>query len=117
MITVSVVHEGRTYDAEIATIEATSLGYEDHGIFTAQLRFAGSGWTQCAPAYALGGPACHRYVKGVIEALGVQSWEGVSGKKVYVLREARYLPIAGLADQSGERVLIFQDLMKEHRDG
>jgi hypothetical protein len=69
-----------------AVIEATMLGYEDHGILTAfvTLRYHASG--QGFGWYALsGGDYCGRFVAGVLAVAGAEKWEDLKGKPVRAL--------------------------------
>jgi hypothetical protein len=92
--------------AEIAKIESTFLGYEDHGILTAYIQFhmgssgqsAGGMMFSWRPA---GGPekfadAGMAFVSGVLRACGVIQWEKLVGRTVFVLREKPYDKIIGL---------------------
>lgn len=112
--TMTVTHNGVSYFAEIANIESTFLGFEDHGIFTAVLRLSGYSWGQSTPGYALGGVGCSRYIQGVLNGLGATSWEGLTGRRVLALREEPYLTIVGIADLlDEEKIVIFSELMKD----
>jgi hypothetical protein len=78
-----------------ARIAATTLGREDHGIMTAWLHLEGYGW-----GISFGGYAMDQYDKaakkrvgsaygiafliGVLDAVGVDSWEKVKGQHVRV---------------------------------
>lgn len=86
------------YIEQIAKIRSTSLGYEDHGIFTAclDLDYGGSG--QGAGLYALdqydeetkerhGTAGGMDFIIGVMAACGVSTWEKVAGRTVIALRE------------------------------
>lgn len=63
-----------------AKITGTFLGFEDHGCFTAfvNLDYGGSG--QGFGGYFLNGPVCWRWIAGVLETVGVSSWEELKGK-------------------------------------
>lgn len=113
---IQVEHNGVTYDAQVATIESTMLGFEDHGMFTGMLRFKGESWGQGAPAYILN-ESCGSYVRTVLETLGLNEWEELKGTRCLVLRERRYDAIMGIAHLTAEdSVMIFADWLNAWRD-
>lgn len=91
---------------QIAKIERTMLGYEDHGIFTVTLTLNyGEGGAQGAGMAALDEPTHdddgrfagrvgtkmgHDYIIGIIRACGVDSWEQIKGRTIIALREDGY---------------------------
>lgn len=91
---------------QIAKIERTFLGYEDHGIFTVSLTLDyGGGGHQGAGSACLDTPLKdedgkflrrvgtrmgHDYIIGIIRACGVDSWEQIKGRTVIALREHGY---------------------------
>lgn len=99
-----------TYHAELATIERTHLGYEDHGIFAIGMHFAGSGWGQGDGLRGAAGPFAARYAAAVIDVLGCGTWEELPGRTVYVLRADTYGPIVGIAHPLENRSLIYGSL-------
>ena len=93
-------------DAEIAKIESTFLGYEDHGILTAYIQFQMGSSGQSAGGlmfswrpkgekeqFAEAGMA---FVSGVLRGCGVIQWEKLVGRTVFVLREEPYAKIIGI---------------------
>lgn len=114
---------------EIAKIESTMLGVEDHGIFTSMLfvTYGGSGqgiggygldeWDKdkkrrIGTAYGL------EFIKRTMKACGVSEWEKLKGRTIYVLKEsdgwnAKVLGIEPLPTENGE-TFIFDDLAKEY---
>lgn len=116
---IKVDHKGVTYDAQVATVERTSLGTEDHGIFTAQVVFAGEGWGQAFPCRSLASSSHAdkgygiEHIWSIIRTLGSSDWESVKGKRCLVLRISPYGQIEGIADLDATRVLIFADHVKE----
>jgi hypothetical protein len=93
--------------AEIAKVESTFLGYEDHGILTAYIQLSGGSWGQSAGGLMFswrprGGEgeqfseAGMAFVSGVLRACGVDTWEKVKGRTVFALREQRFDKIIGL---------------------
>jgi hypothetical protein len=128
--TIAVEHGGKTYSGQIARIDSTSLGWEDHGILTANLHctWPGGGisvggfcldestgtpdWARRGTAYGLD------HVMRLMETVGVTAWEKLPGEQVIVLFDAepgrstlgsRSVGIAGLFNES---VLVLQ----EHAD-
>lgn len=112
--------DGAAYQAELASVESTHLGYEDHGIGTAILTFTGPGWRQANEPRGLsdydketkrqrGTAYGFDVVLRVIEVLGVDAWEKIAGKRVYVLRVDGRGPIVGIANpDKPERHLLFK---------
>lgn len=106
----------------IAKVESTFLGYEDHGIFSLNVNFTygssgqGTGHYCVANAEPSDTDAVGiRLVKAIIDACGVNQWEHLRGRTVYVLREsddwnARVVGIAPLPTEKGSRV-IFKDVL------
>lgn len=107
--------DGVTYYGKPARVERTSLGYEDHGIPTAWLHCAGAGWGQGAGGFALGGPFTHAYVFGVIDALGVSTWEAVKGTKLMLLYtdENCIGTVEGIKRLVGNEHFLFRSAMDE----
>lgn len=92
--------------AEIAKIESTFLGYEDHGILTAYIQFTmgSSGQSAGGMMFSWRPPgekeqfadAGMAFVSGVLRSCGVIQWEKLVGRTVFVLREKPYDKIIGL---------------------
>ena len=107
---------GVDYIMELGLIEKTFLGYEDHGVFTGvlELQLSGGGsqgagcmildakkypddnksWERIGTAYG------HDWIIQVMRTVGVESWEGLVGRRVYALKEEPYGWIRGLANVS-----------------
>lgn len=122
-ITSTLYLNGVEYVAEIATVEATFLGREDHGIFTAQLTLSSGSWGQVAGGYALDAPSDRPrrigtafgldHIIAIIDVLGCGDWEHVKGSRCFAIRdEDQSSSIVGLADLTAQRALIF----KQHAD-
>jgi len=118
-VSISLEHGGKKYAAEIATIEATTLGIEDHGVWSACLQLAGSSWGQVAGGYCLDRPSTEGgsarrvgtafgmdHIMAIVETLGCRDWEHVKGQRCLVLREDAYGSIHGIANLTGENVLV-----------
>ena len=124
--TINIEHNGEAYTGEIATIESTRLGYQDHGILTADLtlRWGSSGIS--VGGYALDRPtAAHDGSRGregtafgldqiiqILSTVGVSRWEDLKGKQLIVLfdGDGGWGTIAvGIASTTDEdRILIFK---------
>lgn len=98
-------HDVITYVEQIAKVERTFLGFEDHGLFTLTLSLDYGGSGQGAGMACLDSPVKdesgrflgregtklgHDYIIGVIKAFGVDSWEQIKGRTVIALREPGY---------------------------
>lgn len=122
---------------DIAKITGTMLGYEDHGILTCMLTVEyGGGSGQGIGGYCLDTPVkddgrfvCRvgtaygmEFVARVLRACGVDKWEDVKGRTIYVLQDlpegeaawgtSRVVGIENLPTERGER-FIFADLAAE----
>lgn len=115
---------------EIAKITSTALGYEDHGILSSMLFVDyGGGTCQGIGGYSLDEPThdadgkflgrrgsaygCE-FIARTLKACGVDSWEKIKGRTIYVLKEddrwgAKVLGIAPLPTEPGEP-FMFADL-------
>ena len=123
----AVQHNGRTYTAELGTIESTHLGPYDHtGIWVAlvQIDFGGTGVYFCT--HRLDRP--DRYVESkrsavgtafgmdqvmlTLETVGAHSWEQLNGKPVMALFANKGGPgdiCIGLANPDTGKVFIPAD--------
>lgn len=123
---------------DIAKITGTMLGYEDHGILTCMLTVDyGGGSMQGVGGYCLDRPVMDdndhfvkrigtaygmEFVARMIQACGVESWEQVKGRTIFVLQDlpegtsawgtAKVVGIENLPTEGGCRFL-FADLMDE----
>jgi hypothetical protein len=77
-----------------ATIKSTTFGYEGHGILTAMVTFEWGDRVQSFPAYNLNGPLCAPFVKGLLDAVGVDRWEDLRGKVVRLELSEGWKPMA-----------------------
>lgn len=120
------------YETEIGKITKTHLGYEGHGILTCGLQMDFGGAGQMVGGYALdepikghGGIVEDRYgtafgmewIRRAMRAGGVESWEELPGRTLYVLRSKespgmKVLGLAPLPTEPGE-TFIFQELSDE----
>lgn len=102
------------YTREIAKIERTFLGFEDRRILTGYLHVSYGTAGQGVGGYGietLAGP----YLAATLKACGVDSWEQLKGRTVYVLSDPttrRLVGIEPLPTEPGERFL-FADVFGE----
>lgn len=115
----------------IAKIERTSLGWEDHGIFTCWLSLTYGSSGQGAGGYGLDEPVHDEdgrfvgrrgtaygmeFVARVMRACGVDEWSKVTGRTVYAIKDGdsagwggTVIGIAPLETEPGEQFL-FSDI-------
>jgi hypothetical protein len=107
-----------TATERIAKIERTFLGYEDHGILTAILHCSYGTTSQGIGLYALDAydevtkgrkptTDCGRFVQGILQACGTDSWEKVKGRTIIVMFDsddwnARPIGIRPLPTEDGK---------------
>lgn len=99
------------YIREIAKVESTMLGFEDHGMLTGYLHVNYGGLAQGVGGYQLLDVA-GRWLIGVLRACGVTSWEQVKGRTIYVLKDPDTRRVEGiepLPTEPGTR-FIFADM-------
>ena len=123
-------------DREIAKVENTFLGVEDHGILTATIGFTGNNgsWGQGTPGYGLDAyngdrakkkPAPQypqdrvgtafgmEFIRRLLQAFGVNQWEDIKGRTVFVVREGgRFGTIVGIEPlpTEGGKAFMFKEL-------
>lgn len=108
---------------QIARIDSTHLGYEDHGMFTVNLTFDFGGSGQGLGHLILAGskPSAKdevgiRLLRAIMDACSARTWDEVKGRNVYVLRDgpdewtAKIVGIEPLPFNKGKRV-IFQEVL------
>lgn len=95
--TIAVEHDGKTYSGQLAKIDSTALGFEDHGILTASLNCSWSGGGISVGGFCLdqstGSPDYNRvgtaygldHLIRLMETVGVSRWEKIPGQQVIVL--------------------------------
>lgn len=114
---------------QIAKIERTTLGYEDHGIFTCVLHLNYGSSAQGAGTYALdaydedakrrtGTAFGMEWIMRVMSACGVDEWSKVRGRTVLALFDedglaAQVVGIKPLPTERGE-AFMFKELAAEH---
>lgn len=125
-----IIQDGDSeYGGQIGTIKSTRLGYEDHGILTADIvvEWPGGGvsvggycldqndkdsgdWSRKGTAYGLD------HIIRILEVVGVQKWESLVGQKVIVLFNGTSswgAQSVGLAHATDEKKVL---VLKEHAD-
>lgn len=111
-----ITHKGVKYPAQLARVKRTKLGYEDHGILSVSLEFEGlnGSWGQGMGAFFADKPEkMFPWVRSLIDFFG-GDWESIVGKEVFLfLGEDRR--IAGLAQRSGNDVLLVEEVLQEIR--
>lgn len=108
-IMTTIDHRGKTYSGEVGTIADTFLGTEDHGIFTFMLTFDFNGSGQGAGNYFLRENTA-KMLQGVIDVLGVRSWEKLKGQQAVALREDHGGLIVGIANLDTGKAVTFEEL-------
>lgn len=71
----------------LGRIKKTTLGFEDHGIFTFNLDIEFGGTGQGFGGTCLGGPYTDYYIRRILGAVGADSWEDLPGKVVWCRRK------------------------------
>jgi hypothetical protein len=120
--TLTVEHDGISYNGYIATIDSTMLGFEDHGILTAFLHLSWPGGGIGVGGYSydtfskredrrIGTGFGTDQIIRILQTVGVSTWEALKGRQVVVLfnGSAWGSVAAGIAHISEDRVLILQD--------
>lgn len=127
-VTFPLEHNGTTYHAEIMTIKSTTLGSEDHGIFTGYLHCEAPGTGIGVGGYGMDSPSPDRslsrigtaygmeWIMRVLRTVGVGTWEKLPGSRVLVLfTDSNHLGTiaAGIANIDSGKALIFKEMAKE----
>lgn len=104
----AITHDGVDYDARVGTIKSTTIGAEDHGIFTVGFEVKGEGW-----GVGIGGfnnlTNAGPWIEGLLRVVGVETWEALRGSPVIVLFDGgRAVGLAHLTLE--DRVLVLADL-------
>jgi len=128
---ITIDHNGATYYGQVATIDGTMLGGEDHGILTAYLYLKGDGWGTGVGGYALDSYDESKkervataygldHIVKLTWVVGVTKWEDLPGQRVVVLYEKPHPwggVAAGLAHiEDEDRVLILKEHAESWRD-
>lgn len=109
---------------QIAKVEYTQLGWEDHGIFTAIIGLDYGGSSQSVGMYSLsyrpnkehiGAQGGIAHIMRIMEACGVDQWEKIKGRTIYAIREedgwdTKVIGIGPLPTEEG-RDFIFSDVV------
>ena len=116
--------ESKDYFKRIAKIECTSLGFEDHGFFTAAITVDYGGSGQGIGLFCMSDvnepdkpatstPRAADFIIRVLRACGVEKWESLRGRTIYVLFDddswnSTPRGIENLPTEPGER-FVFSD--------
>jgi hypothetical protein len=76
-----------TTQIENARITTTTLGIEDHGMFTYYVGLEMESLSVSFGGYILGGEFTTQAIKRLLETVGVEKWEDLPGKHVRVEHE------------------------------
>ena len=123
--TISITHNGSTYDGQLATIKSTTFGTTNAPVLTAWLHCEWPGAGIGVGGYSLDGkPATGSndrlptaqgldHLVQMMDTVGVESWEDLPGKQVIVLFDAGQGgwggQAVGIANTLDDRVLIFKE--------
>lgn len=123
-LAVTVEHDGTRYAGRIAAIKSTTLGYNDHGMLDLWLNCTWDSSVIGIGGYCLDSPNAEKngrigtaygldLIIRVLETVGVESWEKLTGRQVVVLFPegnagwgGRAVGIAGLQN---DKVLVLAD--------
>jgi hypothetical protein len=86
-------------DKQLARVESTHLGFEDHGVYSVNVAFTGAGWGQGTGHYAItqrGEDGEQHAANGwgvefivrMLQACSCSRWEDLPGSVVWIIREA-----------------------------
>lgn len=113
-----------TIETRNARITKTQLGTEDHGIFTFWLYTESGGTGQGVGGYAIGFPDCDRedkwpvsleLIHKILQIVGVDSWEDLSGK--YIRVKADWEKVYAIGNILEDRWLNFGEYFSELKGG
>ncbi|ALY10864.1 hypothetical protein WILDE_82 [Arthrobacter phage Wilde] len=106
---------GVEYRLEVATIEATELGENDHGMIDAGLRLRMRSTGIVFGGYRLDHPTDNgpegtawglQYLMEIMKVVGVDRWEKLVGRQVYFMEPADRGWDVGIASLDGTRYFI-----------
>ena len=115
------------FTRQIAKADRLFLGYEDHGILTCTVMFDGGGWGQGTPGYGFDehdeetksrvvtSPFGLAFIARLMQAFGVDEWNKIKGRTIFVLRQEPFGPIVGLhplPTEKGKR-FVFEELRQQ----
>lgn len=119
--TLTITHNDTDYEGRVATVQSTSLGEEEHGIFTAYLTLGGNHWGVQAGGYNLQS-ATPKFaidqLKQILWVLGARRWEDLTGKPAVAVFETNGAErCVGIAHPIEDRILIFAEHAASFPDG
>lgn len=115
-----------TNEPLIGKITRTFLGIEDHGILTGSLDFDYGGSVQGTSGYMfdhsphgsdrpVGHALCAGWIRAVLSACGVNEWDDLVGRTVYVYREDGMIVGIGPLPTERGRIVMFKELAESYR--
>lgn len=120
----TTIIDGVTYELHPGKIESTMLGTEDHGIFTFCLNVNYGGSAQGVGLMCLDKPVerysserigtayGHDLIIRVLKTVGVDDWEQLKGKSLYVIKDeetGHYMAYGIASWPDASRWLIFKE--------
>lgn len=114
-ITTTTTIDGTEYRLEVARIEATELGENDHGMFDACLRLRMPNSGIVFGGYRLDHPTDNgpegtawglQYIMEVLKVAQVDRWEKLIGRPIYFMKPADGGWDHGIASLDGKRYFI-----------
>lgn len=110
----TITIKGVDYEAQLARVKGTHLGYEDHGIFSVNIDFEGvsGSWGQGTGHRFADTPArLFPWVKMLTSFFSsFGKWEDIVGKECFVLRRSYGGAIVGLVSKVSDEALLFDDI-------
>lgn len=105
---------------ENAIIESVSIGYQDHGILSADVRVNGDGWGVAIGGYRLDAPpgglpslALGAFVAAFLKTLEISEWERLPGTMIRVKTHAAGSRVVEFAHPIKNKWCNIDDVMKE----
>lgn len=124
--TLITLDDGRKFEADLARIDRTELGFEDHGMFVFWLHCS---WSGGSVGQGVGGFRLDdnkeyyngvglELIKEVLRVVGVPSWEKLGYKQVLLLRslDDNSGDVAGIAHPIDNNYVIFRDHFAEWKE-
>ena len=111
-------------EKEIAKVDSTFLGWEDHGIFTSMIHLDYGNGAQGAGGYSLdqynetikrriGTAYGMEFIIRTMKAFGVREWDKIQGKTIFALKEnGMVVGFEPLPTEKGE-IFLFKELGPE----
>lgn len=101
------------HEVENVRINSTWLGFEDHGLSYAAIFIQGAGWTGAFGTNIVGDIYTHRFVSGVLRALGLDRWEDLPNTLCRVRKAGHNEPMAAIGHIVEDRWFAASDMERE----